>query len=110
MDPPQRPLAEFVAADDYEETRDLVAVIRGSDSGRRMCGTGDALRRGLHGTCRTQLYSERVVHRACGNKVVVAREDEDATMLNHALIRAGGATRRRRKTLAASCAVQADAA
>ena len=40
---PQRPLAEFVAADDYEETRDLVAVIRGSDGGRRMYGAGDAL-------------------------------------------------------------------
>ena len=40
---PQRPLAEFVAADDYEDTRELVAVIRGSDGGRRMYGAGDAL-------------------------------------------------------------------
>ena len=32
---PQRPLVEFVAADDYEQTRELVAVIRGSDGGRR---------------------------------------------------------------------------
>ena len=40
---PQQPLAEFVAADDYEETRELVAVIRGSDGGRRMYGAGDAL-------------------------------------------------------------------
>ena len=46
---PQRPLAEFVAADDYEETRELVAVIRGSDGGRRMYGAGDALPAGLHG-------------------------------------------------------------
>ena len=35
---PQQPLAEFVAADDYEETRELPAVIRGSDGGRRMYG------------------------------------------------------------------------
>ena len=40
---PHQPLAEFVAADDYEETRELVAVIRGSDGGRRMYGAGDAL-------------------------------------------------------------------
>jgi hypothetical protein len=40
---PQEPLVEFVAADDYEQTRELVAVIRGSDGGRRMYGTGDAL-------------------------------------------------------------------
>jgi hypothetical protein len=84
---PQRPLAEFVAADDYEETRELVAVIRGSDGGRRMYGAGDALPRVYTEGFRTQLYSERVVYPGVWNKVVVvAREDEDATMLNHALI------------------------
>jgi hypothetical protein len=40
---PQQPLAEFAAADDYEEKRELVAVIRGSDGGRRMYGAGDPL-------------------------------------------------------------------
>ena len=84
---PQRPLAEFVAADDYEETRELVAVIRGSDGGRRMYGAGDALPRVYTEGFRTQLYSERVVYQGVWNKVVVvAREDDDETMLNHALI------------------------
>jgi hypothetical protein len=84
---PQQPLAEFVAADDYEETRELVAVIRGSDGGRRMYGAGDPLPRVYTEGFRTQLYSERVVYPGVWNKVVVvAREDEDATMLNHALI------------------------
>ena len=84
---PQRPLAEFVAADDYEETRELVAVIRGSDGGRRMYGAGDALPRVYTERFRTQMYSERVVHPRVWNKVVVvAREDDDETMLNHALI------------------------
>jgi hypothetical protein len=84
---PQRPLAEFVAADDYEETRELVAVIRGSDGGRRMYGAGDALPRVYTEGFRTQLYSERVVYPGVWNKVVVvAREDDDETMLNHALI------------------------
>ena len=40
---PQHPLVEFVAADDYEQSRELVAVIRGSDGGRRMYGAGDPL-------------------------------------------------------------------
>ena len=47
---PQQPLVEFVAADDYEQTRELVAVIRGSDGGRRMYSVGDALPSRLHGT------------------------------------------------------------
>ena len=84
---PQRPLAEFVAADDYEETRELVAVIRGSDGGRRMYSAGDALPRVYTESFRTQMYSERVVHPGVWNRVVlVAREDDDETMLNHALI------------------------
>ena len=92
---PQQPLAEFVAADDYEETRELVAVIRGSDGGRSMYGAGDALPRVYKQRFRTQLYSERVVYPGVWNKVVVvAREDDDETMLNHALIQG----RRRRPT------------
>lgn len=84
---PQRPLAEFVAADDYGETRELVAVVRGSDGGRRMYGAGDALPRIYKERFRTQIYSERVVYPGAWNKIaVVAREDDDETMLNHALI------------------------
>jgi hypothetical protein len=40
---PQQSLPAFVAADDYEDYRELVAVIRGSDGGRWMYGAGDAL-------------------------------------------------------------------
>jgi hypothetical protein len=84
---PQQPLVEFVAADDYEETRELLAVIRGSDGGRRMYGPGDTLPAIYKERFRTQMYSERVVHPGVWNKlVVVAREDDDETMLNHALI------------------------
>jgi hypothetical protein len=83
----QQPLAEFVAVDDYEETRDLVAVIRGSDGGRRMYGAGDALPRVYKERFRTQMYSQRIVYPGVWNKVaLVAREDDDETMLNHALI------------------------
>jgi hypothetical protein len=86
---PHQPLAEFVAADDYQETRELVAVIRGSDGGRRMYGAGDALPGVYRERFRTQLYSERVVYPGVWNKAVaVAREDDDETILNHALIQA----------------------
>ena len=84
---PQQPLAEFVAADDYDETRQLVAVVRGSDGGRRMYGPGDALPLVYEERFRTQMYSDRVVYPGVWNKVVVvAGEGDDATMLNHALI------------------------
>jgi hypothetical protein len=84
---PHQPLAEFVAADDYRDTRELVAVIRGSDGGRRMYGAGDALPGVYEERFRTQMYSERVVYPGVWNKVVVvAREDDDETILNHALI------------------------
>ena len=92
---PQQPLVEFVAADDYEQTRELLAVIRGSDGGRRMYGVGDALPTVYADRFRTQLYNERVVHPGAWNKiVVVAREDDDDAILNHALIQ----SRRRYRT------------
>jgi hypothetical protein len=92
---PQQPLVEFVAADDYEQTRELVAVIRGSDGGRRMYGVGDALPAVYVERFRTQIYNERVVYPGAWNKVVVvAREDDDETILNHALIQ----SRRRYRT------------
>jgi hypothetical protein len=84
---PQQPLVEFVAADDFEDTRELVAVIRGSDGGRRMYGIGDKLPAVYAEHFRTQIYNERVVHPGVWNKlVVVAREDDTAAILNHALI------------------------
>ena len=83
----QAPLVEFLAADDYEQTRELVAVIRGSDGGRRMYGAGDVLPAIYAERFRTEIYNERIVHPGAWNKiVVVAREDDDETMLNHALI------------------------
>jgi hypothetical protein len=92
---PQQPLVEFVAADDYEQTRDLVAVIRGSDGGRRMYGVGDTLPAVYAERFRTEVYNERVVYPGAWNKiVVVAREDDDEAILNHALIQ----SRRRYRT------------
>jgi hypothetical protein len=84
---PQQPLVEFLAADDYDKTHELVAVIRGSDGGRRMYGAGDPLPAVYTDHFRTQLYNERVVFPGVWNKVVVvAGEDDDEAILNHALI------------------------
>jgi hypothetical protein len=84
---PQEPLVEFVAADDFEQTRELVAVIRGSDGGRRMYGAGDALPAIYTERFRTEIYNERIIYPGAWNKlVVVARDDDDEAMLNHALI------------------------
>jgi hypothetical protein len=92
---PQKPLAEFLAADDYKESRELVAVIRGSDGGRRMYGPGDALPEIYEGRFRTQMYDDRVDYPGVWHKaVVIAREDDHATMLNHALLQG-----RRRQSL-----------
>jgi hypothetical protein len=84
---PQRPLVEFVATDDYEQTHELVAVIRGSDGGRRMYSAGDTLPALYTEHFRTQTYNERVEHPGAWNKLaVVVREDDDHAILNHALI------------------------
>jgi hypothetical protein len=92
---PQEPLVEFVATDDYQQTRELVAVIRGSDGGRRMYGAGDTLPDVYAERFRTQIYNERIAYPGAWNKlVVVAHEDDDETMLNHALIQ----SRRRYRT------------
>lgn len=77
-------------------TRELVAVIRGSDGGRRMYAAGEALPRLYLDRFRTQTYNDRVHHPGAWNKLaVVAREDDDQTILNHALIQS---RRRHRRT------------
>jgi hypothetical protein len=84
---PQNPLAEFVAADDHEQSGELLAVIRGSDGGRRMYGVGEHLPSVYAERFRTQLYSDRIDHPGVYHKiVVVAREDDADAILNHALI------------------------
>jgi hypothetical protein len=84
---PQKPLAEFLAADDYAKSKELVAVIRGSDGGRRMYGPGDALPEIYTEHFRTEMYDNRVDYPGVWKRVVaIAREDDHATMLNHALI------------------------
>ena len=82
------PLAEFLAADDYAETNELVAVIRGSDGGRKMYGPAANLPPAYGQFC-IATYRDRVQATGSWNKlaVVVAESDSDA-ILNHALTQA----------------------
>jgi hypothetical protein len=85
---PQTPLAEFLAADDYAETGELIAVIRGSDGGRRMYGPNEALPP-AYAQFRIVTYRDRVQARGAWNKLaVVAAETDTDAILNHALIQA----------------------
>jgi hypothetical protein len=85
---PQTPLAEFLAADDYAETGDLIAVIRGSDGSRRMYRPTEDLPP-AYAPFRIATYRDRVQAKGAWNKlaVVAANTDTDA-ILNHALIQA----------------------
>jgi hypothetical protein len=85
---PQTPLAEFLATDDYAETGELVAVIRGSDGGRKMYGPTEDLPP-AYAQFRIASYRDRVHAKGSWNKLAVIAADTDTdTILNHALIQA----------------------
>ena len=85
---PSTPLAEFLAADDYAETGELIAVIRGSDGGRRMYGPTEDLPP-AYAQFRIATYRDRVQAKGAWNKLaVIAAETDTNTILNHALIQA----------------------
>jgi hypothetical protein len=88
---PQVPLAEFQGTDDFDRSRELIAIIRGQGGPRskKMFGRDDPLPRVYTEDFRTDLYSDRIRVRGAWAKVgVLARVDEPETMLNHALIQA----------------------
>lgn len=86
---PQVPLVEFLEVDDYAATRELLAIIRGSDGGKKMYGPGDTLPDVYQQNFRTELYADRVVYPRSWNKLaVIAHEDDSASILNHALLQA----------------------
>lgn len=86
---PQIPLVEFLEVDDYSSTHELLAIIRGSDGGRKMYGPADTLPDVYQQNFDVQLYCDRVVYPRSWNKLaVIAHEDDHATILNHALLQA----------------------
>jgi hypothetical protein len=84
----KRPISEFLEADDYEETRELIAIIRGKGGGRKMYDPTDDLPIEYE-PFRIETYRDRIDVAGSWNKLaVVAHEDDVATMLNHGLIQA----------------------
>jgi hypothetical protein len=86
---PATPLVEYLEADDFEQTREYLAIIRGRDGGRKMYGPTDTLPDVYTKHFTTQMYRDRIDYPGVWNKaVVVVREDDTATLLNHALVQA----------------------
>jgi hypothetical protein len=85
---PQTPLTEFLAADDYTDTGELIAIIRGSGGGGKMYGPAEDLPP-AYADFRIATYRDRVRAKGSWNKLaVVAAETDTDTILNHALIQA----------------------
>jgi hypothetical protein len=85
---PQMPLTEFLATDDYTETGELIAIIRGSDGGRKMYSLGQDLPP-AYARFRITPYRDRVQAKGAWNKLAVVSDEHDIdTILNHALIQA----------------------
>jgi hypothetical protein len=86
----KQPLCEFLEADDYAETRELVAIIRGTgESKRGMYAPEDGLPE-AYASLRTGIYRKYIdADRSWDKQAVIAREDDVETMLNHSLIQAG---------------------
>lgn len=92
---PEQPLVEFVAADDYEQTRALVAVIRAATAGGACTPSVTPSARSTRNAFEPRPTTSGSYTQAARNKIaLVAREDGDQTILNHALIQ----SRRRHRT------------
>ncbi len=86
---PQVPVTEFLETDDHEDTGEYLAVVRGSDGGRKMYGPGDSLPDIYAQKFRTVMYNDHIRVKGSWRKVaVLANQDDPGTMLNHALVQA----------------------
>jgi hypothetical protein len=76
------PSSSFLEVDAYDSTHELLAIIRGSDGGKKMYSPGDALPDIYAQRFRTELYSDRVAcPRSWNVLAVIAHEDDHATIL-----------------------------
>lgn len=86
---PQVPVTEFLETDDHEETGDYIAVIRGSDGGRKMYGPADSLPDIYVEQFKTVMYNDHIRVKGSWRKIaVLANQDDPDTMLNHSLVQA----------------------
>lgn len=82
----KRPIAEFLETDDYDDTGDLIAIIKGKGGGAKMYDPFDDLPT-PYGPFRIETYRDRVDVTGSYEKLgVVAHEDDVDTILGHTLI------------------------
>jgi hypothetical protein len=80
-----RAISEFLAADDYEETREVIAIIKGKDGTGRLFDSPDELPP-IYKNWRTVTYRDRVDYPGSYLKQgLVCSERDVETMLNHSL-------------------------
>lgn len=83
-----RPIAEFLEVDDYEDSRELIAVIKGKENSPKMYDPSDELP-AAYNDLRIETYRDRIDYPGSYNKLgVVAHEDDATSMLAHTLIQA----------------------
>ena len=85
----KRPLCEFLETDDYANTGETVAIIRGTgESKRGMYGPNDVLP-SAYRKLNSGIYRDYItVERSWDKQAVVAHEDDVDMMLGHSLIQA----------------------
>ncbi len=77
-------ICEFVAADNYERTREVVSIIKGKEGSARQFDDPAELPE-VYLPWRTEPYNERVDYLGAFTKqALVCREDDHPSMLNHA--------------------------
>lgn len=82
----KRAIAEFLETDDYEETGDLIAIIKGKGGGAKLYDPTDDLP-AVYLPYRTETYRDRIDYPRSYQKLgIVASEDDVETILNHTLI------------------------
>ena len=83
-----RPVAEFLATDDYEQTHETIAIIRGKEGSAKMYDPADQLP-GIYDQFEVETYRDRVNKPRSYSKLgIVAHEEDFKTMLSHTLIQA----------------------
>lgn len=85
----KQPLCEFLETDDYEDTRELVAIIRGTGASQRGMYDPQRVLPGAYRRLRTVIYRDYIrADRSWNRQAVLAHENDVETMLAHTLIQA----------------------
>jgi hypothetical protein len=85
----KRPLCEFLETDDYEDTHELVAAIRGNGANQRSMYDPGVNPPSPYRHLKRVIYSRYIRAKGAWYKwAVLAAEDDADTMLNHSLIQA----------------------